>query len=346
VKLFLARAWLPFGLFLFFLLQGCASKVDSQITPTALVVRGLNFYFSDTTPNQVTLISTGTGSTQEDAIRSALVSAVGQAMGVLLISEITVLNNQLISELAGTYSSGVVKSYKLKSCLGEARLTCTIEATVTPWGIRSAMFSSSGAVAIDGNNLYGQYATQKESIIQRRKFLEYYFSKINFIGLAPLIRSVEVLPGASDYARLRIRYSIGWNANFREEIISYLKKVEKDTKGDDLRLSLTGTEYRRSQVEMTATDVVLEWGPQRGIFFNEQVIIRTYDQNFTKLLNFYAYQVPLKFKLSPYEFCDEFLPESGILNFAGSRDRWREVILNVTPASLKNIENVSVVGGC
>jgi len=337
---------MPVGLFLVFLLHGCASKVESQTTPYAVVVRGLSFYFSDTTPNQVTLVATGTGSTQEDATRSALVSAVGQAMGVLLISEVTVLDNQLISELAGTYSSGVVKSYKVKSCMGEIRMTCTIEATVTPWGIRNAMFSSSGAVAIDGNNLYGQYATQKESIIQRWKFLEYYFSKINLIGLVPIIRSVEVLPGASDNARLRIRYSIGWNANFREELINYLKKVEKDTKGDDLRLSLSGSEYRRSQAEMTPNDVVLEWGPQRGIFFNEQVIIRTHDQNFAKLLNFHAYQVPLKFRLAPYDFCDSFLPEFGVLNFSGSRDHWREVILNVTPESLKKIEKISVVGGC
>ena len=60
----------------------------------------------------VTLITSGTGNTKEEAIRNALRSAIEQAFGTFVSSNTEVLNDELIKDEITTVSTGNVKSYK------------------------------------------------------------------------------------------------------------------------------------------------------------------------------------------------------------------------------------------
>lgn len=65
--------------------------------------------------DEVKLVVSGSGNTREDAIASALRSAVEQAFGVFVSSNTTILNDQLVKDEVATISSGNIKSYDLIS---------------------------------------------------------------------------------------------------------------------------------------------------------------------------------------------------------------------------------------
>lgn len=60
----------------------------------------------------VTLVTSGTGSTKEEATRNALRNAIEQAFGTFVSANTEVLNDELIKDEITTVSTGNVKSYK------------------------------------------------------------------------------------------------------------------------------------------------------------------------------------------------------------------------------------------
>lgn len=60
----------------------------------------------------VTLVTSGTGSTKEEATRNALRNAIEQAFGTFVSANTQVLNDELIKDEITTVSTGNVKSYK------------------------------------------------------------------------------------------------------------------------------------------------------------------------------------------------------------------------------------------
>lgn len=329
-------------------LGGCASRQPVKRKDEAVTVGSLSFFFSRALPNEMFVRATGSGSSREEAVRNALNAAVQQAMGVLVVSELTVSGDRLLQDLSASYSSGVVRNYSVRVCANDHRVTCTIDAITSPWAIRDAIFASSSRVRLDGESLYGQFITQRETIIQRRKLSEYYLSRIYTVGLVPTIRSIDVPPSAGEEALVRVRYSISWNKNFRNELINFLKILEKDTGGHIVRRhpnygellvpsSINGQEDQ---------DVYFQWGPRRGKWINDELVIRSHDPLFAKIFTKYLYSIDIQVAIEPFGLCDRFRPEDGSLLYATSREQWREVTIKVPPEMLRNIKEIKLSTNC
>ena len=140
------------------------AALPPEIQAASYVLRGIQFYFAYMTPNEITVQSKGAGKDENEAIDKAIIAAVQQAMGVLVVSEITASDEKVLTDLAGMYSSGIVKSYEKKFCTGTSVVECTIEAKVKPLGIRDSIFSNKSTQIVDGNSLHGQFSSAKASL--------------------------------------------------------------------------------------------------------------------------------------------------------------------------------------
>ena len=323
--------------FLILVVYGCAQKNAVPISPSSLVIEGLKFYFSNSIPSQMVIESSGTGDTQEEAVRQALVSAVGQAMGVLVVSETSVADDKLIEDLAATYASGKVTAYSLKTCSEGVRTTCSIRATVRPWSIRDELITKARSAPVDGKNLYAEFLTQREATAQRIKLTKYYLTRVSSIGLEPRVHSVVLLPDSKDFVRLKIRYTLEWNDKFRDELIDFLKMLGKDTGGDKVLLG------RETQL---STDVFIRWGTMQGVGpWSQMAVIRTFDQSFAELVYTGLYRQRLSYSLEPFGICDHVLPDDGILMFARS-GYTKDIVVNVSPDKVQGLQSVSIRSGC
>ena len=62
----------------------------------SLIFQGIYFSMSESVPEQITVTSKGVGSNQNEAVESALNSAVQKAVGVLVLSEQSAKNDRVI----------------------------------------------------------------------------------------------------------------------------------------------------------------------------------------------------------------------------------------------------------
>jgi hypothetical protein len=328
------------------LAAGCQTPATStKLQATSLIINGIRFYFSVITPDQLVVVSTGSGKTEQEATDRALVEAVKQSMGVLIVSEISVSGDTLLSELAGAYSSGVVKSYKKLGCKGEQPVSCRVEAVVTPWAVRNALEAEAAKSKIDGKSLYGDFVTRKAAILQRKKLASYYVGKIRSIGLKPSLSSIEVLPSAGRRAQLMMQYSIKWDLAFRKELISFFKKLAKDSGGDDLCYRAMNSRYF-GQSGMTNLDVLVKWGLGRGCrWFADARYIRTFDRGFAMLLR-KGITDPISVFIRPFGICDRFSPYNNVLQMAHRQSIRRRLTFEVKPEQLREIDIVTLETGC
>jgi hypothetical protein len=336
-------------LFLVPIITSCKTvALPPEIQAASYVLRGIKFYFAYMMPSEITVQSTGAGSDEKEAIDKALVAAVQQAMGVLVVSELTASDEKVLTDLAGMYSSGIVKSFERLNCTGTKAVECTIEAKVVPLGIRDSIFSNKSTQIVDGNSLYGQFSSAKASLIQRRKLTEYYLSRIRSIGLIAKIKSIDAIPSMGANAKIDLSYSIGWNDNFRSEIISFLKHIsDRPVSEADLYAEVFGLNKKVGDISSEdPNDVQIRWGRLRGLFAQE-VTVKTYDRSFAKMIR-EKLREPIQFEFSPFGLCDSFEPYdySGVLIFASSRPVIRTLRFKVSPEILQKTNQVKITTGC
>jgi hypothetical protein len=269
-------------------------------------------------------------------------------LGVLVVSELTVRDDRVLKNISLGYASGMVKTYAVQSCQIDQRVVCTVNAIVTPAGIKNTIVAHSKKMNVDGNSLYGQFVTQRETIIQRRKVTEYYFSKIRTAGLVATIRTVEVLPNPSELALVKIRYSIAWNHKYRDELIKYIKQIEKDTGGDKVR-NLYYLSYSNRNIKFIYEDTqysTISWANESGYFFVNEAFIVSNDPEFSPMIFKYLRSQKIEIMIEPFGICDDFHADENLLIYASRRDQWREITLQMNPDFLKNVNSVSVKMGC
>ena len=92
------------------LLSSCATVQTAPVSPVSLVLQGVRFYFSSSIPSEIPVEAVGTGPTREKAIDNALIAAVQQAIGVLVVSDVTVESNKVVRDIAINYASGESKN--------------------------------------------------------------------------------------------------------------------------------------------------------------------------------------------------------------------------------------------
>lgn len=328
------------------LISSCkTATIPPEIQAASYVLRGIQFYFAYMTPDEITVQSKGSGKDENEAIDKAIIAAVQQAMGVLVVSEITTSDEKVLSELAGMYSSGIVKSYEKINCTNTSVVECTIEAKVKPFGIRDKIFSNKSTQIVDGASLHGQYSSAKANLVQRKKLTEYYLSRIRSIGLQAQLESIEIIPSMGKKAKVELSYSIRWNKNFRSEIISFFKHISDSA---NRKANLFGLINKQpghiSSVD--PNDVQIRWGNMRGIL-NQAVTVKTHDKSFAAMIR-QKLNEPIQYKFSPFGLCDSFTPYgySGILYFASWQPVVRTLRFKISPDILRKTQQIQISAGC
>ena len=146
---------------------------------------------SQTTENIVTLTTSGTGKTLEEAKNNALRSAIEQAFGAFISSKTEILNDQLVSDQITSVSSGNIQKFEIKS---ESKLpndiwSTTLTATVSVDKLISFVQAKGVKVEIKG----GLFALNvKQQILNEKAEIE---------NMCRLIGSIhEPLQSAFDFS--------------------------------------------------------------------------------------------------------------------------------------------------
>lgn len=328
------RLALVLGLFL----SGCAVISAPAFTATSYVVQGVKFYFSNYVPSEIVVITTGTGDTREKAIDNALISAVQEAIGVLVVSDVTVQDEKVLKNIAIMYSEGVVNSYKVKECKGNLRQTCEIIATVSPSRLQNKFAGSGAVIEVDGENLYGQYVTSKNAILQRKKLAEYYLSNIRTHGLEIEITSIKVIPTSNEKVPIEINYLVTWNRQYKDNAVAFFKKLEKET---------NGRFERYSDRDKNKYTFMLTYGDSFSFTRNDTLHINTYDESFYKMMRFYTTS-KIQVSINPFNVCDSYDPQylSGIFSMHKELDSMRKKTVYANPEQLKDLKQISLTLGC
>ena len=321
-----------------FTLSACAAVEKAPLSAASLVLQGVKFYFGNSIPSEIPVDSSGTGETREKAIQNALIAAVQEAIGVLIVSDVTVESNRIVRDIAATYSSGVVKSYKVKNCASTDRIQCDISAVVSPFAFRQTLLASGSVTKVDGESLYGQYVTSKNAILQRYRLTEYFFSRIRTQGLQLRLVRFEVRPSTRNKVPIYIEYDIRFDPQFKQTIIELLEKLQQDTNGGFNKWS---GQWRELPPGVDPMTVYIQWGPT-GLKDN-RVWIHTFDRDYFQMMRLYQFQeIPITIK--ELNLCD-MVSHDGIFTIDWYRLR-RSAIIEVDPEQLRGVKQLTLGLGC
>ena len=303
------------------------SSVSAQSFTTfdfvSLIFQGIYFSMSESVPEEITVTAKGVGETQAIAIETALNSAVQKAVGVLVISDQTVQNDRVIRNLVASYSSGVVNSYKIDTCQKDKVIHCTITAKVSPMKFMRKLQGDSQTIQVNGNDLLAKHQTAKNTLVQREKITNYYFSQIRQSGLDVIIREVKILPSDTEKVKLVVDYEVKWNAEYKKEILKFLERLEKDTKNDG------------------GQQIYIQWGPT-GLFNNRVHINVVNDRLRTSMLR--MIHAPTFVKINELNLCEDINHDNVFtIDWYGVK---RQRTIEVDPAKLRGIQSLSASIGC
>ena len=295
----------------------------SPVDAVSLVISGIRFFHSESTPKEIVVIASGTGKTENEAVNNALINAVQKGIGVLIVSDQTVKNGEVVKNLAAMYSSGVVNSYDVKECKNN---TCTVVAKVSPWQFIRRLEGHEQTIKVNGKNLHAQALTAQHALVQRYILTDYYLSHIRQSGLDVFVREVKIVPSMSSDILIVIDYEVKWNKTFKNSIITYLQKLENDTNG------------LREKNEQ----VMVQWGPS-----DDRVFINTYDSKFRTLIVNYAQQ-PIYVGIGELNYCEKIDISKEVhdvfkIDWYGLR---KQKTFSVNPLKLQNIDKISMSIGC
>jgi hypothetical protein len=320
------------------LLSSCATVQTAPVSPVSLVLQGVRFYFSSTIPAEIPVEAVGTGSTREKAIDNALIAAVQQAIGVLVVSDVTVESNKVVRDIAINYASGVVKEYSVKQCTDTTRIQCTIKAKVSPFAFQQKLLASASVTKIDGENLYGQYLTSRNAIIQRYRVTEYFFSRIRTQGIQAKLIRFEVQPTISGKVPIYIEYSIRMNPSYKKTLIELLEKLQEDT---GAKPNIWTGERQDTARGVSPHTVYIQWGPTG--FLQNRVWVHTYDRSFAVMMQNYQYQ-EISIKINELGICDKVSHDDIFkIDWYGLT---RRGTIEIDPEKLKGVKQVTLEAGC
>lgn len=329
------------------LLSGCATVKNEPLQAASLIFQGVQFMISRTVPERITVHATGTGQTREEAVNNALVTAMQQGVGVLIVSDTQVVRDKVSRDVVAQYSSAIVRSYRVQTCSDTVRVQCEVEVVVTPWTFYQALRAAPGTTPIDGQSLYAQHLTQQHTIQQRKQLTEYFLSKIRTHGLEAVLLEFKVEPSPTRDVQIHLRYRVQYKKDFKREMIAFLQRLERDTGGAP-DWNGRRKEPALSQRPQTA---YIQWGPT-GLHEN-RVYIHTYDASLYSTIQAYRLHIPLYVSIQELNFCDRIeLGDSHGAGFYGDifQVDWynltRVHTLRVHPEVLKTVESVSLEMGC
>ena len=290
----------------------------------SLIFHGIKFVHSNNVPREMSVKVTGVGDTQQIAIENALNNAVQKAVGVLILSEQSVSNDTVVRNLVAQYSSGVVNSYTITSC-GGSPVACEITAKVSPIKFMRKLQGDSNTVEVNGDDLFARHLTTKNALLQREKVTKYYLQHIRQSGLEVKVRHIDMLPDAGDRVALNIAYEIVWEQQFKNELIGFLRRLQRDTQNTN-----------------THNQVYVQWG-NSGIFEERRVHINAHNLEFRRMFVNYVYS-PIYVKIEEFGVCQKINVES-VFDIGWHKMEFHSTV-RVDPNKLKNLSSVTMRIGC
>jgi hypothetical protein len=300
------------------------ASAELSVTHISLIFQGVKFVHSNYVPKEMTVKATGVGDTQQVAIENALNVAVQKSVGVLILSEQSVSNDTVVRNLVAQYSSGVVNSYTITSC-GGSPVVCEITAIVSPLKFMRKLQGDSNTVEVKGGDLFAKHLTSKNTLLQREKMTEYYLQHIRQSGLQANVKHIDILPNAGEHVSLDVAYEIVWEEQFKNELIGFLRRLQKDT------------------MNMNAyNQVYVQWGTT-SFFDDRRVHINAHSPHYRSMFVRYVYS-PVYVKIEEFDVCQRINVES-VFDIG-----WHKMEFNYTvkvdPNKLKNLSSVTVKIGC
>lgn len=291
------------------------------VSYVSLVLQGMRFTMSPMTPKETTVRVAGVGKDRDAAIQNGLLTAVQQTVGVMLVADQVVSNDQLIKNVVAQYSSGTVTKFEVHVCDGKSPVVCNMTVTVSLSRFMRKLTNDSDNIQIPGNDYYQKHLLQKTLMIQREKMLDYYLRQIHQSGLDVEITNVELLPTTDENARLSIQYRVKWNETFRNEFLSFMRKLENDTQ------------------HINGSTVYMQWGTT-GLMDN-RAYIKTHSQAMhNNVINLIHRPIQV-----------QFLNVCKTTNVENIFDLGRNGLnlkseISVSPGKLKNMTQIAAQVGC
>ena len=127
-------------------------SILKSIIITSLFVFSQHIVFAQDSDKTVTITSSGSGKTNDEAKQSALKSAIEQAFGAFISTKTEMFNDQVVADQMSSVSSGNIKSYNLlnESQLPDGSWGLTLKAVVSVSKLTSFVEAKGIAVEIKG----------------------------------------------------------------------------------------------------------------------------------------------------------------------------------------------------
>jgi hypothetical protein len=304
---------------------GLAFQATQPFNAFFLVFNGMKFYFKSQIPESKVAKSKGQGKTKDEAIQSALKNVVQETVGTMIVTESLVEKDKLVYDLSLMYSSGIVEYYEVVRCSDKNEVECEISAIVSTGSFYKKVMHSSKVIKFDGNQIYAQQATLKNSLEQQKKMTEYQFSRIRKDGLEPKITKMTVVPLKNNKVRVDLDYTVEWREDFKKNFVKFLQKLEKDTeKMED------------------ADEIYLQWAPS-GMFSN-RVRIKTIDSEMKTIVDTYQHS-PIFVKIDDMTPCIEHKVAGGVVNLQNVVVN-ASVSFNIDEKKLQKMQKLSISTNC
>jgi hypothetical protein len=300
------------------------ASAELSVTHISLIFQGVKFVHSNYVPKEMTVKATGVGDTQQVAIENALNVAVQKSVGVLILSEQSVSNDTVVRNLVAQYSSGMVNSYTITSCDGSP-VACEVTAKVSPLKFMRKLQGDSNTVEVNGDDLFARHLTTKNALLQREKVTKYYLQHIRQSGLEAKVKHIDMLPDAGDRVTLNIAYEILWEQQFKNELIGFLRRLQRDTANMN-----------------THNQIYMQWG-NSGIFEERRVHINAHNSEYRRMFVDYVYS-PIYVKIEEFNVCQRIDIES-VFDIGWHKMEFNSTV-RVDPNKLKSLSSVTVKIGC
>ena len=184
--------------------------------------------------------ATGSGSTPDEAVQSALRAAVERATGAYIYSESKVKDAALISDVILSVSKSLVDRYSVVSSnFSDGLHHATIKADIKPSDIKPVLASHKLPTLDESLNNYHLVTGRMNRLFQASEILKRFNSKPASAAYNIDFVSYEILEIGIDTVKLRIKYNISHNRFFWDEFFDFMNLIVESTlpKGTDISSS-------------------------------------------------------------------------------------------------------------
>lgn len=190
----------------------------------------------------------GVGTTRDQAINNAVLSASEQGSGVMVVSDQTLNNGVMTRDRIQQHTAGIVNSYKVDSCTDSNGLhNCKITATVSPTPLRQPLSDgASNSVKFPGSNSAAQINTYNQNTRSGSNLVIQTLQEWRN-NVSPVILDTQAQPLRGGYPVMRVTYNLKTSFGYFKQLQAILERVSETNynhvKDSRFQPSLSGVNY-------------------------------------------------------------------------------------------------------